>query len=162
MRLPKFLAAAENTVVWIGAIALMLLGILICVAVGARLLGGVIRGNAEIGEMLIIVVASTSLVAATFSGAHPYVHMLVDRLSSRSRGRLIALVTATAALFWAVAAWVNGKVTIENHSLVEHTELLRISLIPFRIVWVAALVAITLVLAIRAIKALTDRPSKDA
>lgn len=150
----------ESAIVWIGAFALCALGLLICASVGLRLTGAVIKGNAEIGEMLIIIVASTSLVTATFSGAHPYVHMLVDRLAKRRRALLAALIGTIAALYWAITAWVNADMTIDNARVVEQTELLKISLTPFRIIWVASLTLIAILLAVRAVQSLRSDPPK--
>jgi TRAP-type C4-dicarboxylate transport system permease small subunit len=136
----------ERCVIWVGAAALILLGLLICASVVLRLTGSVIKGNSEIGEMLIIIVASTALVAATLTSAHPYVHMLVDKIATRWRYRLAAVIAAIGAVFWSVVAWMNGKIAIENAALIEETELLRISLTPFRTIWIISLLLVAAVL----------------
>jgi TRAP-type C4-dicarboxylate transport system permease small subunit len=151
----------ERCIVWVGAIALISLGLLICASVVLRTTGSVIKGNSEIGEMLIIIVASTALVVATFSSAHPYVHMLVDKITPRWRYRLAAVIAAIGAVFWSVTAWMNGKVTIENAALIEETELLRISLTPFRTFWVLALLLVAAVLTLRALQSLRDSNKSD-
>ena len=141
----------ERCIVWIGAVALVLLGLLICLSVGLRMTGAVIKGSSEIGEMLIIIVAATAIVTATLTDGHPYVHMLVDKISSNRRYLLAGVVSLIGAAFWATMAWVNGTVAIENAHLIEETELLRISIIPFRWFWIACLLVVVIVLAIRAL-----------
>lgn len=144
----------ERAVVWLGATALVLLGALICASVGLRITGAVIKGSSEIGEMLIIIVAATAIVTATLTDGHPYVHMLVDKLKSNVRYRLAAYISLVCAVFWGAMAWMNSAVAIENTRLIEETELLRISVIPFRWLWVACLIAVAAILALRAIRQL--------
>jgi TRAP-type C4-dicarboxylate transport system permease small subunit len=142
----------ERAIVWLGAVSLVLLGLLICASVGLRVVGAVIKGSSEIGEMLIIVVAATAIVTATLTDGHPYVHMLVDKLKHSVRYRLAACVSLIGVAFWSLVAWMNGAVAIENTRLIEETELLRISVIPFRWLWVGCLIAVAAILAIRAIQ----------
>jgi TRAP-type C4-dicarboxylate transport system permease small subunit len=147
----------ERCIVWIGAVALVLLGLLICVSVGLRMVGAVIKGSSEIGEMLIIIVAATAIVTATLTDGHPFVHMLVEKISSRRRYLLAAIVSLVGAAFWATMAWVNGAVAIENARLIEETELLRISIIPFRWLWIVCLILVAAVLTMRAIQSFKAR-----
>jgi TRAP-type C4-dicarboxylate transport system permease small subunit len=137
----------------VGAIALLAFGALMTAGVAMRLGDGVITGAAEISEMLVIVMASMSLLAATVYGAHPFVHMFVDRLQTSTKRRVAILVAALSCGFWAIASFVNGRVAFENWQLIEETELLRISVIPFRLIWTAALALIAIILLIRAFKA---------
>ncbi|HTE40575.1 MAG TPA: TRAP transporter small permease subunit [Steroidobacteraceae bacterium] len=148
----------DKIVVWIGAAALVLLGLLITASVLLRAAGGVIKGNSEIGEMLIIIVASCALVTATFSDGHPHVHMLIDKLKSNWRTRVAIVVTALGALFWTATAWMNAKVAIGNAILIEETELLHIPLPPFRAVWIAALAIVAGLLIARIVRLLRSPP----
>lgn len=116
--------------------------------------GAVVKGSAEIGEMLIIIVSATAIVTATLTDAHPWVHMLVEKLGVTLRTRLAALIGAVGALFWATVAWVNGEVAIENARLIEETELLQISVIPFRWIWILCLSAVAVILVMRVIRLL--------
>jgi TRAP-type C4-dicarboxylate transport system permease small subunit len=136
----------------IGAAALLAFGALMTTGVAMRLSDGVITGAAEISEMLVIVMASMSLLAATVYGAHPFVHMLVDKLQTNTKRRVAMFVAALSCAFWAIASFVNGRVAFENWRLIEETELLRISVIPFRLIWTAALALIAIILLIRAFK----------
>lgn len=144
----------ERTIVWIGAAALVLLGGLICLSVGLRMAGAVVKGSAEIGEMLIIIVSATAIVTATFTDAHPSVHMLVEKLGKTARTRLAAVIGIVGAVFWAATAWINGKVAIENAGLIEETELLRISVIPFRWLWIACLALVAIVLVVQVLRSM--------
>jgi TRAP-type C4-dicarboxylate transport system permease small subunit len=147
----------ERCIVWIGALALVSLGLLICVSVGLRMTGAVIKGSSEIGEMLIIIVAATAIVTATLTDGHPYVHMLVEKISSYRRSLLAAVISLIGAAFWALMAWVNGAVAIENARLIEETELLRISIVPFRWLWVLCLLVVAAVLTMRAMQSFKSR-----
>jgi len=153
--------ALDRVVVWIGATALVLLGLLICATVALRVVGSVIKGNGEIGEMLIIVVASTALLTATLTDGHPHVHMLIEKIATRWRYRIGAAITVLAALFWATAAWMNGAVALENAALIEETELLHIPLTPFRIVWIVALSLVALLLVARVVQTLRASTLRD-
>jgi TRAP-type C4-dicarboxylate transport system permease small subunit len=139
-----------QTAVAIGSVALLAIGALMTASVLIRFAGGVITGGTEISEMLVIIMASMSLLAATVYGAHPHVHMLVDRMRTHTKRRVLMLVAALSCGFWAMATFVNGRVTLENWALVEETELLHISVIPFRLLWTAALALIAIILALRA------------
>jgi len=134
----------------LGAVALLAIGALITASVALRFAGGVIKGGTEITEMLVIIMASMSLLAATVYGAHPHVHMLVDRLRPLAKRRVAIFTAALAAGFWAVATFVTGRVTFENWQVVEETELLQLSVIPYRIIWTLALALLTVILVIRA------------
>jgi TRAP-type C4-dicarboxylate transport system permease small subunit len=155
---PPASSILDKIVVWLGAVALVLLGLLITVSVLVRATGGVIKGNSEIGEMLIIVVASCALVAATLSDGHPHIHMIVEKISSSLRRKIALAITCLGAIFWAAAAWMNGLVAIENTKLIEETEILRIPLAPFRLVWIAALALVTALLVAKAIQMLRNPP----
>jgi TRAP-type C4-dicarboxylate transport system permease small subunit len=156
MNHPSSISRLERCIVWIGAISLMALGILICASVALRMAGSVITGSGELGEMLIIIVAAASLVAATLGDSHPHVHMIVDRLSPKVRAWVAASIACAGALYWTAAAWMNGKIAVENARLVEETELLQISLTPFRAVWIVALLLIALLLVWRAVRVRRD------
>jgi TRAP-type C4-dicarboxylate transport system permease small subunit len=136
----------------VGAIALLAFGALMTASVAMRSGNGVITGATEMSEMLVIIMASMSLVAATVYRAHPFVHMLIDRLRPNPKRAVAMLVAALSCSFWAIAAFVNGHVAFENWQLIEETELLRISVIPFRMIWTAALALIAIILLIRAFK----------
>lgn len=150
---------ADKVVRWIGvvatgagALALLSIGALMTMGVITRFSGGMISGATEISEMLVIIMSSMSLLAATVYDAHPRVHMLVDRMTPRTRRLVGALVAALATGFWTIATFITGRVTIENARLVEETELLRLSVIPYRAIWTVSLAVLTLVLLIRAFR----------
>lgn len=133
----------------IGSLALLAIGALMTAGVAIRFSGGVLAGGTEISEMLVIVMAAMSLVAATAFEAHPHVPILVERLTAPTRRRIAIAVGTLAAAFWGTAAFMTARIAIENSRVIEETELLRISVIPFRATWTLALALITMILLIR-------------
>lgn len=133
----------------IGSLALLAIGVLMTAGVAIRFSGGVITGGAEISEMLVIVMAAMSLVAATAFESHPHMPIVIERLTAPTRRRLAIVVGTLAAAFWGTAAFMTARIAIENARVVEETELLRISVIPFRAIWTLALLLITVILLIR-------------
>lgn len=145
----RWVRRISNLALWVGAAALLMLALVIVIAALARLLGTAIVGGSEIVDVSIIVVASMALVAGTAANTHPSVHILTRRLSTGAQRTLKMAAALIACAFFAVLCYESALVLISYARLGEYTQLLRVSITPFRAVWVASLATLCLVLILR-------------
>jgi TRAP-type C4-dicarboxylate transport system permease small subunit len=107
-------------------------------AVAGRHAGFRLLGSIEIVQAAVVLIASSSMVAATIVGSHASVHIVTERLRALSRSRLAraaAVLSAVMFLMLAIGSlWVLGDLW----GGFEQTELLRIPLRWLRLLWVAA------------------------
>jgi TRAP-type C4-dicarboxylate transport system permease small subunit len=157
----KLLASLERLTLWIGGASLLLLALLQCASVAARLFRTVVPASAELAIGLTIVMVSAALVAATLHGSHATVRFLERHVSASWRRVLHAAVMLLSLLYWLLLCWQALVLTLDNSAVGERTEILGLNLIPFRFVWVAALFAILAALLLQQLNAPTrDRDSK--
>jgi TRAP-type C4-dicarboxylate transport system permease small subunit len=151
----------ENTALVIGGIALLLLALLQVASVLARVLGGVVPASSELALGLVIVMVATALVAATAHGSHPQVRAILQKLNPRVRRAAMLATGLLAIAYWALLFWHGWILTRDNAAVGERTEILGLSVIPFRVVWLAGLAAMVILLALRLRKP-PDAPAEPA
>jgi TRAP-type transport system small permease protein len=123
----------------IGSAGLLVAAASDAVAVLGRHVGFRLLGSIEIVQFAVVVVASAALVTATLLQAHAAVHLLTSRLAPRTAAKLargasllsaITLIAMAVGSLWIIADLWNGF---------ERTELLKLPLYPFRIIWLGAI-----------------------
>lgn len=145
------------SVAWVGVIALLAFALLQVSSVAARFFGGAITGSAEIALIFVVTMVAAALVTATAHGAHPAVHLVTERVSPAARRVLARGAGILSLAFWIALAAAAIWITEGNARVSEVTEILNISLIPIRIVWIVALLLVCVLLA----RALRHRPEGD-
>lgn len=125
-------------VFFIGSAGLIVAAAADALAVLGRHVGFRILGSIEIVQVAVVLIASAAVVGATLLRAHAAVHLLTSRLSPVTAARLGRVMDVLAALtFIAMAAgslWIASDLW-NGH---ERTELLKLPLRPFRLIWIAA------------------------
>ena len=145
----RWVQRISTIALWSGASALLLLALVIVATALARTLGWVMAGSSEVVDVAIIVVASTALVAGTAAGSHPSVHILTSRMHPDRQKHLKIAASMLACAFFALLCYESGVILIRYAKLGESTQLLRISITPFRVVWVMSLATICVLLLLR-------------
>lgn len=130
----------------IGAVALAATMIIIVANVTYRAFGGVIVGTYDLVEITIVIVAAFSIADTEIHKRHTSVDAVTTLLSEKAQLRMENGCNLISLLYWGVIAWGSARLTIEKAQLGEVTELLKISIIPFRAFWVFGLILICLVI----------------
>jgi TRAP-type C4-dicarboxylate transport system permease small subunit len=122
---------------------LFLLGIMVLVVTNifVRLLGGAIAGTYELVEMWIIVTASLAIGYTAFVNGHVVVNIVTAVLSNRKQTILSGMNSIICLFLWGVVAWMSILLAIKR-GLGEDTDLLGISILPCRIIWIYGVIAL--------------------
>jgi TRAP-type C4-dicarboxylate transport system permease small subunit len=140
-------AILETVSWWLGGAALLLLTLLQVASVVARMTGWVVPASSELALVLVVTAVSAALVAATAHGSHPHVSALLRNAGPRLL-RTISLAVKLMALGYWLALCVEALALALAYARVgERTEILGISVIPLRGVWIAGLASVSLLLA---------------
>lgn len=128
----KGLTAAALT---LGGLALLGAGAVDLASVAGRHLGRPLIGAIEIVQVLVVIAASISLLAATLARTHAAVHVLTERAPmpvQRALARFGAwLGAAFFLMLFAGSTWLVADVWGAD----ERSELLGVPLVPLRILW---------------------------
>ena len=142
------------------AAAALVVGGLALVAAGAADLAGVagrhlrlpVVGVIEVVQAFVIIAASASLVAATLARIHATVHVITERLPMPAQLHLARLGALLGAAFFASVCAGSVWLTYEYWGAHEETDLLKIPLQPFRILWCLASGAVTALFLAQAVR----------
>jgi TRAP-type C4-dicarboxylate transport system permease small subunit len=130
----------------IGAAFLLGVVTIMCANVAYRAIGGIIPGTFDLVELLIIPAIGFALVTVEFQKRHTVVDMVTTHLPARIRSWLDIIVSIISLLYWAALCWAGWKMLLRKMATGETTQLLGLSVTPFRIVWVCTLAWICIVI----------------
>ncbi|MGB9919705.1 MAG: TRAP transporter small permease [Moorellales bacterium] len=140
---------------WIGVGFLVANAVLIFTNVVSRAFGRSIVGTYELVVLLIVVSASLSLFATTVERGHVTVPFVTRRLTGRAAAVVSGLASLLSAATWAVLVWASMRV-LPGKWLRERSELLEVPYLPFRLVWVVALILVTVVFLVHFTEAMRE------
>jgi TRAP-type C4-dicarboxylate transport system permease small subunit len=128
--------------------AVFLLGVVaVMVAnVAYRAIGGIIPGTFDLVEVLIIPAVGFALVTVEYQKRHTIVDMITIHLPAGVRSALEIVVSILSFFYWAALCWAGWKMLLRKMATGEATQLLQISVTPFRIVWVFTLALVCVVI----------------
>ena len=129
-----------------GAVFLAAVMFIICANVVFRIFGRVIPGTYDLVEIMIVVVAGFALSDTEIHHRQTSVDMVTVHLPKKIRLWLENACNLIGLVFWGIVAWASVGITIDKAAKGEATDLLKISVIPFRVVWVVGLILICLVI----------------
>ena len=129
-----------------GAVFLVAVMFIICANVIFRIFGRVIPGTYDLVEIMIVVVAGFALSDTEIHHRQTNVDMVTIHLQKKIRLWLENACNLIGFVYWGIIAWASVGITIDKAAKGEATDLLKISVIPFRVVWVIGLILICLVI----------------
>jgi TRAP-type C4-dicarboxylate transport system permease small subunit len=129
-----------------GAVFLIAIMFVICANVIFRIFGRVIPGTYELVEIMVVVVAGFALSDTEIHHRQTTVDMVTTRLPRRIKLWLENVCHGIGLVYWAVIAWASVGITLDKAAKGETTDLLKISVIPFRVIWVIGLILICVVI----------------
>ena len=133
----KHISVLERNV---GAVCLTAVMVIICANVAYRVIGGIIPGTFDLVELLIVPAVGFALVTVELAKRHTIVDMVTTHLPTKVRLWVEICVTIIALFYWTAICWATCKMLLKKMATGEHTQLLQVSVIPFRVIWVFALV----------------------
>ncbi|MFO7286444.1 MAG: TRAP transporter small permease subunit [Gammaproteobacteria bacterium] len=132
----------RNALVWIAGGALLVVVAVDSLAMIGRQIRFPLLGSIEIIEAVVLIAAGGGLIVATLDHAHARVNLLLERLSTTSRERVLRLHALAGALLFAAllagTAWIAADLW-HGH---EASELLGIPYRPLRIAAVLTLLVL--------------------
>ncbi len=144
---------------YLGAAGLLLAMTVDAVAVVGRHIGWPLLGSIELVQAAILVASSTAMLSATLAGKHATVHMLMDRLSARSRAVMQKTHALLCALFFLALAWGGIWILSDLWHGYEESEVLHIPFMPLRVISIIAVLGVALTFVLRLVHKQGDRPS---
>ncbi len=141
--------------IWLGSFALLATTLLVVISVLGRHLQIPLPGSVEMVEALIVLVASSSLLLATFDKAHAAARLFVEKMSPVTQQAVEKFGLLMGAIF--IVALLIGSVwlIIEYWYAHEATHLLGIPIAPLRWLFCASLLLITILLLVRLLSSST-------
>lgn len=129
-----------------GGLFLVAIMLMVCSNVVFRIFAGVIPGTYELVEILIVVVAGFALSDTEIHHRQTRVDMVTSHLPKNMKRWLENVSYLISLVYWAIIAWASLNITIDKAAKGETTDVLNISIIPFRVIWILGLVLICLVI----------------
>jgi TRAP-type C4-dicarboxylate transport system permease small subunit len=123
----------------VGAFFMISVVIVMCANVAYRAIGGIIAGTFDLVELLIVPAIGFALVTVELQRRHIVVDMVTIHLPKKLQSWMGISVTVIGLLYWAAICWASWKMLLKKMATGEHTQLLQVSVIPFRVIWVFAL-----------------------
>jgi TRAP-type C4-dicarboxylate transport system permease small subunit len=152
----SILATAEKIALIAGCCALLATTVIMVLSVIGRHTQIPLPGSVEIIEVLIVIVASTSLLVATVQNTHASAKLFIDRLSPTLRHVVEKCGYLFGACFSLALLVGNVWLILDYWPVTEASHLLSIPIIPFRVLLSTILFIITLLLLRRLFSSETD------
>jgi len=139
----------ERWLFYLGAAALLFAVAVDAIAVIGRHIGKPLLGSIELMQGAILIAASAAIVSATLVDKHAVVHLLIDRMSPRTRQIMDRVHAALCAMFFAALAAGSIWIALDLRGGNEESELLRIPYAPLRVISIVSVLAVALTYALR-------------
>jgi len=130
----------------LGMVFISLVTIIICAQVLGRFAHFSLPGSYDLVETLVVVGVAFTLVYAQIEEKHTRAEILIDRLHGRTKAALETVTTCISLFLWVVLAYAGWLTFADKYAEGEQTEILKISIVPFRGVWVFATILMCLLL----------------
>ena len=134
----------------LGSIALLLAMASDALAVVGRHAGMPLLGSIELVQTCIVLAASSAMIAATVSGGHAVVHIVIERVGPRWKRALAVVSSLLGALVFGLLAAGSIWLTADLWHGGERTEILDLPIQPLRLFWCASATVIAVVFLLEA------------
>ena len=132
-----------------GAVFLSAIALIITATVLGRAFRVALPGTFDLVETLVVVAIAFALVYGQLQDRHLRAEIAVERLRGRVKEGIESFLGILNLFFWAVLLWAAVEVMLDKWSAGEETEILKVPILPFRGVWVFALILMCLLLLIK-------------
>ncbi len=121
----------------IGVIFMLGTMLIIVANIISRIFGNPILGTLEVTSLCLVPAIAITLGYAAFTQTHVVVDIVTSHLKKRGIiSTTLALITAFCSIvFWALVAWRSTEYAIGQWSIRETTEVLKLPVPPFRLIW---------------------------
>jgi len=155
----KLLGGIVKAALGIGVISMLGVMLVVVANIISRIFGKPILGALEIASLCLVPTIAFALCYTAFSQAHIVVDILTSRL--KKEGAILAILSFITALlslvYWALMAWKSTGEAIGQWAIKEATEVLKLPVPPFRLVWAVGLWIFVLVLCADLVRTLKKR-----
>ena len=158
----KLIKSTVNYGTNFGAVFLVAVMLLITINVIYRIFSGVIPGQYELVEIMIVVVAGFAICNTEIHRRQTSVDMVTMHLPRKSKLWLENGCNLIALVFWALVARETIRLTMDKAAKGEHTDLLQVPIIPTRVIWVIALILVCVVIIYNIIKNFKELGRKES
>ncbi len=143
-----------------GAAFLLAVVAIMCANVAYRSIGGIIPGTFDLVELLVVPAIGFALVTVEYQRRHTVVDIVTALLPVRFRYWLGISVSVISLFYWAALCWAGYKMLLRKMATGETTQLLQLSVIPYRVAWVFALAWICVVIIYSVLKMVKETKEK--
>jgi TRAP-type C4-dicarboxylate transport system permease small subunit len=134
-----------NYCTYIGTLALASVMLIIVSNVIYRALGGALPGTYDLVETVTVVVAAFALTSTELAKKHTNVDALISHMKEKPRIWLEQFCDLISFFYWLTICWATVRVTIDKAKVGEVTDMLKVSIVPFRVGWCFALFLMALI-----------------
>lgn len=132
----------------IGGAFMLAVVFVMCANVIYRAFGGIIAGTFDLVELLIVPAIGFALVTVELEKRHIVVDILTSQFRYWTQSWLRIVMAVVSLIYWAAMCWAAWTMFMRKVATGENTQLLNISILPFRVVWAFALLWICFVIII--------------
>ncbi len=143
-----------------GAVSMAVVMVIIVMDVIGRFIGYALPGTFDLVETIMIIACAYSLVYCQMRDRHAKADVLLTRLPPRAQSIFQAFTTFLSIGLWGVFVWAGVVMFVSKWQRGEQTDILRISVLPFRFLWVVSLILMLIILVIRFVTKVREGASK--
>jgi TRAP-type C4-dicarboxylate transport system permease small subunit len=133
----------------LGAIFMSAIALIITATVVGRAVRVALPGTFDLVETLVVVGIAFALVYGQLQDRHLRAEIAIERLRGRMKSGIESFVGVLNLFYWAVLLVAGATMFYDKWGKGESTELLKVPVVPFRGVWVFALILMCLLLLFR-------------
>ena len=133
----------------LGAIFMSAIALIITATVIGRAVRVALPGTFDLVETLVVVGIAFALVYGQLQDRHLRAEIAIERLHGRVKSGIESFLGVFNLFYWVVLLWAGASVFLDKWGKGESTEILKVPVVPFRGVWIFALILMCLLLLFR-------------
>jgi TRAP-type C4-dicarboxylate transport system permease small subunit len=135
-----------------GVVVLSAIALIISITVVGRAMHVAFAGTFDLVETLVVVTVSFALVYGQLEDHHIRADLAIERLRGRVKAVIECFLGILAFVYWAALLWAGWIMMLEKCGAGEATDILNVPVVPFRGIWVFALVIMLVLLLLKEIR----------
>jgi len=139
-----------------GAVFMSAIALIITATVVGRAVRVALPGTFDLVETLVVVGIAFALVYGQLHDRHLRAEIAIERLRGRVKSGVESFLGVLNLFYWAVLLWAGAAMFSDKWGKGESTEILKVPVVPFRGVWVFALLLMCLLLLFKLIHHIRD------